>query len=356
MSLDLYTINDIIRFEFFKLPKALFANPKYKTMSSDAKLTYSLLYDRLSLSKQNNWINEKNEVFLIFTREGIADALGITYKKAMAAFAQLIKNGLIFEKRCGRGMANKIYIVKPEVTAAQAKEYDPNCQPGLPGRQQGHPCRTAEMEGLEAVESVDKSNGDKDLEGLDVPKEPLLNCSFGSSETADTDVQELPNRDSNQTYLKKTYTNHTENSQSVYAGMRTNFPQIGYDGQNDDDNLQEILENCQLEYFDEETRVTFRDAIERLWFCERFKIGNAILPQANVRSRMNRLGYSILETALHNLHQNKERDIKNITAYVMSTIFNCIAEEFSLLVVDPYLNQIRAPYQAASSRFAEGGG
>ena len=43
----------------------LFADLKYKSLSSDAKLTYALLYDRLSLSKLNAWINEKDEVYLI---------------------------------------------------------------------------------------------------------------------------------------------------------------------------------------------------------------------------------------------------------------------------------------------------
>jgi hypothetical protein len=88
--------------------------------------------------------------------------------------------------------------------------------------------------------------------------------------------------------------------------------------------------------------VTFQDAIERLWYCERFKIGSAVLPRENVRSRMWRLDCTVLQSALHNLRQNRERPIKNITAYVMSTIFNCVAENFSFMVVDPYLNQLKA--------------
>ena len=63
--MTVYKIDDLIKFEFFKIPKTLFANPEYKKMSSDAKLTYALLYDRLSLSKQNNWINGDGEVYLV---------------------------------------------------------------------------------------------------------------------------------------------------------------------------------------------------------------------------------------------------------------------------------------------------
>ena len=327
MSVDLYKISDIIQFEFFKLPKALFANTKYKAMSSDAKLTYSLLYDRLGLSKMNGWINENDEVYLIYTREEIADALGVTYKKAMAAFRELILNGLIFEKRCGRGMANRIFIVKPDVTVEQAREYEP--------------LRTAETEVLDSGKAVDNSSEYSDLAPSDVPNQQFKNFHIGSSKSPVLDVQELPNREPNQNYINKTNLIQIYYSQSVYAGQ-SKEPRVLKLEYQDERDLQKIYENCQLEYFDEDAQVMFRDAIERMWYSERLKVGNAILPQANVRSRMWNLDYTKLSSALHNLHQNKERDIKNITAYVISTIFNCIAEEYSLLVVDPYLNQLRA--------------
>ena len=111
--MDVYKINDIISCEFLKIPKAMFANEKYRKLSSDAKLAYALLYDRLSLSKLNGWINENDEVFLIYTREAIADDLGITYKKAISAFRELAEANLIADESCGRVMANRIYIVKP---------------------------------------------------------------------------------------------------------------------------------------------------------------------------------------------------------------------------------------------------
>ena len=90
--MTVYKINDLVKFDFIKIPKTLFANPKYKEMSSDAKLTYALLYDRLSLSIQNNWINADGEVYLVYTRGAIAEDLGITYKKAIAAFKELKEN------------------------------------------------------------------------------------------------------------------------------------------------------------------------------------------------------------------------------------------------------------------------
>ena len=48
-----YKITDIIACEFLQIPKAMFANETYRRLSSDAKLAYALLYNRLSLSKLN---------------------------------------------------------------------------------------------------------------------------------------------------------------------------------------------------------------------------------------------------------------------------------------------------------------
>ena len=40
---------------FYKLPKVLFSDGKYKGVSTDAKVLYGLLLDRNSLSIKNDW-------------------------------------------------------------------------------------------------------------------------------------------------------------------------------------------------------------------------------------------------------------------------------------------------------------
>lgn len=51
----------------------------------------------------------------------------------------------------------------------------------------------------------------------------------------------------------------------------------------------------------------------------------------------------ILDAAKDKLRSNLSRPVKNSTAYTMATIFNCIAESESDLLVDPYLNSIGRP-------------
>ena len=92
-------MNDVIKSEFLRLPLTLLANPKYKAMSLEAKFIYSLLLNRMTLSQRNDWINEDNEVYLIYTREEAASPLNISYKRSIAAFKELIRNGLLYEQR-----------------------------------------------------------------------------------------------------------------------------------------------------------------------------------------------------------------------------------------------------------------
>ena len=337
--MTVYKINDIINCDFLKIPKTMFANESYRTLSSDAKLTYALLYDRLSLSKLNGWINENDEVYLIYTREEIAEDLGITYKKAISAFKELISLNLITEQRCGRGIPNKIYIVKLELTETQAKKYTKR-----------ENLRTADSvclnENLSEFEICQNSTSEENADNQDMPNTDIKNSQNGISRTAEQEVLDVPESHPNKTYINKTYNNHTENSQSV--SLSSNFKlytgsteEISFDRRTDNQySFDDILENCELHLFDEEERKILYDALERMFYSDGLKIGNAKLPQDKVRSRMYEIDGSILQSAMQNLHRN-DREISNITAYVMSTIFNCITEEYSLLHVDPYLNALR---------------
>ena len=53
----------------------LYTDPKFKSPSSDAKVLYVILLDRMKLSEKNNWIDENNRVYIYFTIENIMEAL-----------------------------------------------------------------------------------------------------------------------------------------------------------------------------------------------------------------------------------------------------------------------------------------
>lgn len=108
--MELFKINELRQYKFIQVPQELIYNPRYKGLSSDAKLLYGLLLDRMELSRENNWVNENGEIYLIFTRENIQNILQISDKTCTKAFKQLSKAELIKEKKQGLGNPNLIYI------------------------------------------------------------------------------------------------------------------------------------------------------------------------------------------------------------------------------------------------------
>ena len=59
------------QFAFYRIPKVLFTDDYFKDLSSDAKVLYGLMLDRMSLSIKNNWIDEEDRVYIIFTLEQV---------------------------------------------------------------------------------------------------------------------------------------------------------------------------------------------------------------------------------------------------------------------------------------------
>lgn len=99
------------QFSFYRIPKALFTEPNFRELSTDAKVLYGILLDRMSLSLKNQWLDAQNKVYIIFTVEEIMDALNCAKQKATRLMVELEKQaGLIERKRQGLGRPNLIYV------------------------------------------------------------------------------------------------------------------------------------------------------------------------------------------------------------------------------------------------------
>lgn len=99
------------QFSFYRIPKALFTEPNFRELSTDAKVLYGILLDRMSLSLKNQWLDAQNKVYIIFTVEESMDALNCANQKATRLMVELEKQaGLIERKRQGLGRPNLIYV------------------------------------------------------------------------------------------------------------------------------------------------------------------------------------------------------------------------------------------------------
>lgn len=110
MNFDYFYGEQSEQFTFYRTPKVFFTNDKFRGLSSDAKLLYGILLDRVSLSVRNNWYDEEGRVYIICTLKSIMDALGIADKTATKLFVELENIGLIERKKQGQGKPTIIYV------------------------------------------------------------------------------------------------------------------------------------------------------------------------------------------------------------------------------------------------------
>lgn len=111
MKLDYFYGNQAEQFSFYRIPKVLFTDARFKNISAEAKVLYGILLDRISLSQKNGWFDEHNRVYIIFTLEEVMTAIGCADNKATRLLSELdTKAGLIERKRQGLGKPNLIFV------------------------------------------------------------------------------------------------------------------------------------------------------------------------------------------------------------------------------------------------------
>ena len=102
-------INEVKNNTFYQLPQWLF-DPEYKDMSLRAKVVYALIFDRRSLSLENNWYDKNGDIYMYFTNQQMMEKLNCSEKTIISSKKELEKYGLIREVRQGVNRPNRLYI------------------------------------------------------------------------------------------------------------------------------------------------------------------------------------------------------------------------------------------------------
>lgn len=64
-------------------------------LSHTAKLLYTLLLDRATLSQKNNWVNEQGRIYVIYPLSNLAKDLGCSVSSITRSFTELENAGLV---------------------------------------------------------------------------------------------------------------------------------------------------------------------------------------------------------------------------------------------------------------------
>ena len=268
------------------MPKFLFEG-EFKALSNNARVLYTLLRDRHDLSLQNHWVNEKNEVYLIFTRKNMEEMLGLSDKTVKKAVDELKNFGLIEEEHIGLNKANRIYLTSVNVENTGIGET---------------PTPESEDLRLRNRNNYDSRNGDSTIQETEILR--TNDTEFNNTEFNNTDVNDI--QSINHTLLNKVEKNDRliEKYSLDYIKEMLETEVYAMDRH---DNLYGELTNLVYDVVNET-----RDTI---------KINGNLLPTEVVRSRFLKLTPGNLLYVIE-VFKKQTTKVNNIRQYLITALYN----------------------------------
>lgn len=283
---------DAEQYAFFRIPKLLITEPYFRRLSTDAKLLYGLMLDRMSLSMRNGWMDDDGHVYIYFTLEEACEQLCCKMDKAVKLFAELDSAkgvGLIRRVKQGLGRPAKIYVLRFMGIEDESGEDTPEPEPPS--------CRNPDF-GKTEVKSSEK------------PK---------------SEPRKIRSQDLGKTECNKTDKNNTELSNtdsSIHPGAQPEEVIEGY--------RKEIRKNIEYDHLRRQHPYDDIDEIADLMLevlCTQgsfMRIGGKQFYTALVKERFLKLDSSHIEYVLDCLRESTA-DIRNIKAYLLEMLFNAPA-------------------------------
>ena len=266
------------QFSFYRIPKVLFTEERFRHISAEAKVLYGLLLDRMSLSAKNGWQDKENRVYIIFTIEDIMEAMGCADQKAGKLLHELeSKCRLIERKRQGLGKPNLIYV-KNFVTPSESRFLN----------RENHDSGEVKITDQEPLKS--RSN----------------NTEYNNTEFSDTDSFPFTSfREEHGRETKRSDADQREQYREILSG-NISYEILLQDYPLDRDILTEILELMV------DTVCTTRSTV---------RISGDDKPAEVVKSQFLKLDSEHIRFVMDGLKDNTTR-IRNMRQYLLATLYN----------------------------------
>ena len=280
-------------FVFFKIPRQLITNPKFKHVSTDAKLLYGMLLDRMSLSARNNWYDSDTwRVYIYYTVEEICEDMTCGRDKAMKLLAELDTKkgvGLIERIKQGQGKPTRIYVKRFTTRTAPPKPAPPPPEPFAPISEVGFP----DLQKSEIPTSRGRKNRLPEVEKTD-PNHTKRN----QTELIQTDPSIFPRRPPAAGLKMERYERREELKENIdYERLRREHPC------DDIDDLLELMLDVVCS-----TAPTIR-------------ISGSDVPTEAVKDRFFQLDSGHIQYVIDSLNQTTTK-IHNIRAYLLTALYN----------------------------------
>ena len=306
MTFNYFYGTEADQFSFYRIPKALFTDSYFKDLSSDAKILYGLMLDRMSLSIKNQWFDDKNRAYIYFSIEDIMELLNCGRNKAIKSMRELDDEtgiGLIEKRRQGFGKVNVIYV----------KTFMPE--------------KTDEKKFGEGLEKFKKQTSVENEEPAEVYNLNFMKSQNQTSRSPENKLQEVYISNPNNTNLSYTEMNDNKSNPIISVDEKR------FDSDNRSEDYQ-AYENLVKETIDYESlEVTHHDDMRQVdeivnlivetVMCKNDKIliVSNWYPASLVKKKFLMLTYSHIEYVLHCMRGNTTK-VKNIKKYLLAALFN----------------------------------
>ena len=236
IQFDYFTGMEAEQYSFYRVPKVLFTEPCFKTLSCEAKVLYGLMLDRMSLSIKNRWLDSEDRVYIIFTVEEIAELMNCGTQKAVKLVKELDSSngiGLIEKKRLGLGKPNVIYVKNFMIREVPDQKPTGNCA-DLQSEQEDH----KKIADLQSKQERHKECANLQQEAENKGKTGIfLNCENHHSGVVKTTIQD---------YGESQFQNSENHNSRMVETTNPEFPESQF--QNSENHHSRIVEITNPEY------------------------------------------------------------------------------------------------------------
>lgn len=324
LYLDYYYGNEAEQYNFYRIPKLLFTDERFKGVSVEAKVLYGLMLDRMSLSVKNKWLDEFGRVYIVFTVNEVMEMIGCAEQKATRLLNELddVKGvGLIERKRRGLGKPNIIYV----------KNFLDKTNPDTEGNAAKTPQSACQKMQISSGSSENRNTENEKIKTLEFPISPLKNNEYHNSEAANIAVKEPLKSQCNNTYINKTDFNKTYLSSIHHDNQKTDREDnargidLIYDMY-----LYKNIIKMNIDYdilvedqpLDKDRIDGFVELMTEICCKEgTVRVNHEDMPAAVVKKRFLELNGEHIRYVLECLDKNTSL-IGNIRAYIISALFN----------------------------------
>ena len=308
LDLDFYYGQEAEQFTFYRLPKALITDKRFKEVSNNAKLLYGLMLDRMGLSAKSGWFDENNRVYIKYAVKTIMEDLNCSKMTAVGLLKELQAIGLI-DVIQQNGLANIIYVKN---FISEGKSNDKGEVEALD--------RSKNCTGKDSVPV--EEDGHKNMTGINV--RPVQNIDQSESLTGtgtDSRQPAVQNLDPN----NKEFNNIDSNDNHPITQSKEKDPMDEAEAY-----MALIRENIDYDIMMSNRKWSDREAYDELYqlICDvvcvprkSIRIGGEDYPYNLVKSKFLKLNSSHLQYVLGCMSNNTTK-VSNIRAYLITALYN----------------------------------